>query len=78
MTRDREDNDPIHFGFDTWGSTKISTTWRGRLIMLLLRVVIDTRQVDISIIGMLRQDELGLCIFFTTRPQEKGIQSTPD
>ena len=68
MSRNRADDDPVHLWFDTWGSTETSIAWRGRLIMLLLRVMIDNGGVDISIMNMLGLDELSLHIFFATRP----------
>ena len=73
MSRDRADDDLVHFRFDKWGITDISTTCRGILIMLFLRVMIKSGWVDISIMGMLGQDELDLHIFSAIRPQEKGI-----
>ena len=54
MSRDRADGDPVHLGFDMWGSTETSIALRGRLIMLLLRVMIDNGGVDISIMEMSR------------------------
>ena len=46
------EGDPVYLGFDTWGSIETSTAWRGRLIMLFLRVVIGSGGVDINIMEM--------------------------
>lgn len=52
MNRVMVEGDLVHFRFDTWGITETSTTWRGRLILLWLRVEIGNGGVDISIMGM--------------------------
>ena len=59
MSKVMAECDPVHLRFDTWGLTETSTTWRGRLIFLLLRVEIGSGGVDIGIMEMLGQDELG-------------------
>lgn len=67
------EGDLVHFGFDTRGITETSTTWRGRHILLWLRVEISSGGVDIGITEMPGQDELGSHRFFATRPQEGRI-----
>ena len=67
------EGDPFHLGLDTWGITKTSITWRGRLIQLLLRVEIGSRGIDIDIMEMPGQDELSSHRFFATRPQEGRV-----
>lgn len=44
--------DPVHLGLNTWENTDTSTAWQGRLIVLLLKVEIDSRGVDIGIMEM--------------------------
>ena len=73
MSRERADGDIFHLGFDTWGSTETSIAWQGRIIVLLLRVMIDSGGVDISIMEMPGQDELFFHIFFATWTQERGM-----
>lgn len=72
------EDDLVHFGFDTWGITETSTAWRGKLVLLWLRVEIGSGGVDIGIMEMPGQDELDSHIFFPTRPQEGGILSAHD
>ena len=58
----------VHLGFDTWGIAKATIAWRGRLILLLLRVEISHGGVDIGIMEMPGQDGISSHIFFSTRP----------
>ena len=52
------EDDPVHSGFDTWGITKTSIAWRGKLDLLWLRVEIGSGGVYIGIMEMPGQDEL--------------------
>ncbi len=53
MSRLMAEGDLVHLGFDTWGITETSTTWRGRLTLLLLWAEIGNGGVDIGIMEML-------------------------
>lgn len=75
MIRDMEEGDLVHLGFDTWGITKTSNVWQGRFILLLLRTDIGSGWVDIGIMEMPGQDELGLHRFFSIMYQERRVQS---
>jgi len=68
MTRRiRVESDLAKFFFDIWGSTKALVTWKGQFYLLLLWTEIRSRRVDIDIMEMLGQDEIGLQRFFTIR-----------
>lgn len=51
-------------------------TWRGRILLQWLKVEIGSGGVDIGIMGMPGQDELGSHKSFATRHHERRIQST--
>jgi len=69
------EGDLVHFGFDTWGITQTSMARQGKLILLWFKVKIGSGGLDIGIMGMLGQDELGSHKSFTIRPHERRIQS---
>jgi len=75
MSRVMAKGDLVHFGFNTWGITGASMARQGKLILLWLRVDIGSRGLDIGIMGMPGQDELGSHKSFDTGPHERRIQS---
>lgn len=77
-SRFRAKSESTHSWFDIWTSTEAFLTWQGQFFLLLLRIEIDSRWIDIDIMEMPKQDELGFHRFFTIRFQERRIQSAHD
>jgi len=71
----RAETDLYHSWFDIWGRTEAFVTWQGQFSLLLVRTMIRSRRINIDIMELPGEDELGLHRFFAIRFQKRMIQS---
>ena len=67
MSRDMVEGDPVHLGFDMWGSIEALIAWQGWFSLLSLWIKVSVGWVGGDIMEVLGPDALELHRCFTIR-----------